>query len=99
MTEMKPSTQESAFHGQSIPLVQAKPAHQALFPYFLVVLGTLLVVGLAGYLWINSGMRAEMESKRLDIEREKMAKEFDNRVATIQKELEFKTQQAALAQQ
>jgi len=100
MTEMKPpAPQESAFHSQSVPLVQAKPAHQALFPYFLVVLGTLLVVALAGYLWINSGMRAEMESKRLDIEREKMVKEIDNRVEKIRRELEFEAQQAALAQQ
>ena len=45
MNELDPNKpQESAFHGQSIPLVQAKPAHQALFPYFLVALGTLLVV-------------------------------------------------------
>ena len=68
MTEVDPTKpQESAFHGHSVPLVQAKPAHQALFPYFLVALGTLLVVGIAGYWWLNSPMRAESEAKKLDL--------------------------------
>lgn len=78
MTEVDPTKpQESAFHGHSVPLVQAKPAHQALFPYFLVVLGTLLVVGIAGYWWLNSPMRAESEAKKLDYALEQQRKSFE----------------------
>jgi len=78
MTEVDPTKpQESAFHGHSVPLVQAKPAHQALFPYFLVALGTLLVVGVAGYWWMNSPMRAESEAKKLDYALEQQRKSFE----------------------
>ncbi len=75
MTEVDPTKpQESAFHGHSVPLVQAKPAHQALFPYFLVALGTLLVVGIAGYWWLNSTMKAELDAKKLDFALEQQDK-------------------------
>jgi len=100
MTEMKsPPTEESAFHGQSIPLVRAKPAHQALFPYFLVVLGTLLVVGVAGYWWLNSATRAEMDSKRLDAVRAQMQKQHDNEVAKIIRDLKRKQHDEKMAEQ
>jgi hypothetical protein len=78
MTEFDPTKpQESAFHGQSIPLVQAKPAHQALFPYFLAVLGTLLVVGVAGYWWVNSPMKAERDAEKAEAWKTQLTKEFE----------------------
>jgi hypothetical protein len=85
MTEVQsPQPQESAFHGQSIPLVQAKPAHQALFPYFLVFLGTLLVVGIAAYWWVNSPARAEREAQRLDFALKQQASAHAAEMAAIQ---------------
>lgn len=85
MTDVNPTPpQESAFHGQSIPLVQAKPAHQALFPYFLVFLGTLLVVGGAAYWWVNSPARAEREAQRLDFALKQQASAHAAEMASIQ---------------
>jgi hypothetical protein len=90
MTDPKSSPpQESAFHAQSIPLVQAKPAHQALFPYFLVALGTLIVVGLAGYWWINSTMKAELDAKKLDFVKAQIEKEHQIEKDKIRQDLEL----------
>ena len=85
MTELDPSKpEESAFHGQIVPLVQAKPAHQALLPYFLVMLGTLLVVGIAGYWWLNSPARADREAQRLDFALKQQASTHAAEMAAIQ---------------
>jgi len=89
MTDPNPSSSDqSAFHGQNIPLVQAKPAHQALFPYFLVFLGTLLVVGGAAYWWLNSPAKAERDARKLDIALEQQSKAHALALETVRQEAE-----------
>ena len=75
MAENNP-TDDATFHPQHVPVVQAKPAHQALFPYFLVMLGTLLIVGLGGVWWMNSDMRAEMGRKEAAAIKEQLSTEI-----------------------
>src|SRR5262245_20275062 len=100
MTETMPRLpDESAFHGQAMPLVRARPAHQALFPYFLVSLGTLLVVGIAGYWWMNSAARAELEAKKLDAVKLQLKGEFEAEQLRRDQELKLKRQDQQLGEQ
>jgi hypothetical protein len=100
MTELTPPpTQESAFHGQSIPLVRAKPAHQALFPYFLVFLGTLLVVGIAGYWWMNSPMRTKRDAEKADALKAQITKEFEAEMLRRDQARQLQEQEEELAEQ
>lgn len=97
MADPNPSSSEqSAFHGQNIPLVQAKPAHQALFPYFLVFLGTLLVVGGAAYWWLNSPAKAERDARKLDIALEQQAKAHEIAMERVRQDAATKQAQLRL---
>jgi len=93
-----PSSQESAFHGQGIPLVKGKPAHQALFPYFLTALGTLLVVGVGGYFWQRSPARAQDDVLKAEARVAQILKEYEAKQVARDKQLELERQEQLLAE-